>query len=62
MVDMVVTSQPHDLARKFQTTHNAHVKHHVRRGMKVIKRRHVKQIKGRPVSQMIPLYKVIHSP
>ncbi|MDD9362509.1 MAG: hypothetical protein PV344_06275, partial [Anaplasma sp.] len=31
------TSQPRDLAREFQTTHNAHVKCDVTRGMKVIK-------------------------
>ncbi|MDD9362571.1 MAG: hypothetical protein PV344_06590 [Anaplasma sp.] len=37
MVDRVMASQPHDLARGFQT-HNAHVKHDVTRGMKVMKR------------------------
>ncbi|MDD9362419.1 MAG: hypothetical protein PV344_05800, partial [Anaplasma sp.] len=26
LVDRVMTSQPHDLAREFQTTHNTHVK------------------------------------
>ncbi|MDD9363113.1 MAG: hypothetical protein PV344_09335, partial [Anaplasma sp.] len=34
----VMTSQPHDLAREFRTTHNVHVKRDVTRGMKVIKR------------------------
>ncbi|MDD9362028.1 MAG: hypothetical protein PV344_03785, partial [Anaplasma sp.] len=34
----VMTSQPHDLAREFQTTHNARVKRDVTRGVKVIKR------------------------
>ncbi|MDD9362588.1 MAG: hypothetical protein PV344_06675, partial [Anaplasma sp.] len=38
LVDKVMTSQPHDLAREFQTTHNAHVKRNVTRGMKVIER------------------------
>ncbi|MDD9363067.1 MAG: hypothetical protein PV344_09105 [Anaplasma sp.] len=38
MVDRVMTSQPHDLAREFRTTHNAHVKRDVMRGMKLIKR------------------------
>ncbi|MDD9361745.1 MAG: hypothetical protein PV344_02320 [Anaplasma sp.] len=38
LVDRVMASQPHDLAREFQTTHNAHVKRDVRRGIKVIKR------------------------
>ncbi|MDD9362647.1 MAG: hypothetical protein PV344_06975 [Anaplasma sp.] len=36
MVDRAMTSQPHDLAQGFQTTHNAHVKRDVTRGMKVI--------------------------
>ncbi|MDD9362421.1 MAG: hypothetical protein PV344_05810, partial [Anaplasma sp.] len=38
LVYRVVTSQPHDLAREFQTTHSAHVERDVTRGMKVIKR------------------------
>ncbi|MDD9362818.1 MAG: hypothetical protein PV344_07850, partial [Anaplasma sp.] len=38
LVDRVMTSQPHDLAREFQTTHNTHVKRDVTRGMKGIKR------------------------
>ncbi|MDD9362568.1 MAG: hypothetical protein PV344_06575 [Anaplasma sp.] len=62
MVDRVTTSQPHDLTREFQTTHNAHVKRDVTHGMKVTKRLHVMQIKGRRMSQMILLYKVIHLP
>ncbi|MDD9363015.1 MAG: hypothetical protein PV344_08840 [Anaplasma sp.] len=62
MGDRVMTSQPHDLARELQTTHNAHVKRDVTRGMKVIKRRHVMRIKGRRMSQMISLYKVIRLP
>ncbi|MDD9361620.1 MAG: hypothetical protein PV344_01675 [Anaplasma sp.] len=62
MVDRVMTSQPHDLARDFQTTHIAHVKRDVTRGMKVIKRCHVMRIKGRHMSQMISFYKVIHLP
>ncbi|MDD9362887.1 MAG: hypothetical protein PV344_08195 [Anaplasma sp.] len=53
MVDRVTTSQPHDLAREFQTTCNADVKRDVTRGMKVIKILHVMQIKGRRMSQMI---------
>ncbi|MDD9362086.1 MAG: hypothetical protein PV344_04085 [Anaplasma sp.] len=56
MVDRVMTSQPHDLAREF---HTAHVKRDVTRGMKVIKTLHVMRIKGRRMSQMISLYKVI---
>ncbi|MDD9362043.1 MAG: hypothetical protein PV344_03860 [Anaplasma sp.] len=60
MVDRVMTSQPHDLAREFQTTHKAHVKRDVTRGMEVINRWHVLRIKSRRVSQMISLYKVIH--
>ncbi|MDD9361709.1 MAG: hypothetical protein PV344_02130, partial [Anaplasma sp.] len=36
LVDRVVTSQPHDLAREFQATHNAHVKRDVTHGIKVI--------------------------
>ncbi|MDD9361826.1 MAG: hypothetical protein PV344_02735 [Anaplasma sp.] len=62
MVDRVMTSQPHDLAREFRTTHNAHVKCDVTRGMTVIKRWHVMRIKGRCMSQMISHYKVIHLP
>ncbi|MDD9361750.1 MAG: hypothetical protein PV344_02345 [Anaplasma sp.] len=62
MVDRFMTSQPHDLARKFRTTHNGHVKRDVARGMKVIKRLHVMRIKGRRMSQMIAHSKVIHSP
>ncbi|MDD9362723.1 MAG: hypothetical protein PV344_07365 [Anaplasma sp.] len=46
MVDRVMTSQPHDLAREFQRTHNAHVKRDVARGMKVNKCRHAMRIKG----------------
>ncbi|MDD9363011.1 MAG: hypothetical protein PV344_08820, partial [Anaplasma sp.] len=37
-----------------------HVKRDVMRGMKVIKKLHVMRIKGRRMSQMILLYKVIH--
>ncbi|MDD9362488.1 MAG: hypothetical protein PV344_06170, partial [Anaplasma sp.] len=37
LVDRVTTSQPHDLAREFRTAHNAHMKHDVTRGIKVIK-------------------------
>ncbi|MDD9361706.1 MAG: hypothetical protein PV344_02115 [Anaplasma sp.] len=62
MVDRVMTSQPHDLAREFQTTRDAYVKRDVTRGMKVIKRLHVMRIKGRRMSQMISLYKVIRWP
>ncbi|MDD9362391.1 MAG: hypothetical protein PV344_05660 [Anaplasma sp.] len=62
MVDKVMTSQPHDLARKFQTTHNAHVQRDVTRGMKVIKRYHIMLMKGRRISQMISFYKVMHLP
>ncbi|MDD9362977.1 MAG: hypothetical protein PV344_08650 [Anaplasma sp.] len=61
MVDRVMTSEPHDLAQDFQT-HNAHVKRDVTRRMKVIKRSHVMRIKGRRMSPMISLYKVIHLP
>ncbi|MDD9362819.1 MAG: hypothetical protein PV344_07855 [Anaplasma sp.] len=57
-----MTSQPHDLARECQTTHNAHVKRDVTRGMKLIKTRHVMRMKGRRTSQMISLYKVINLP
>ncbi|MDD9361593.1 MAG: hypothetical protein PV344_01535 [Anaplasma sp.] len=57
-----MTSQPHDLAREFQTTHNARVKRDVTRGMKVIKRRHAMRIKGRRTSQRMSLCKVIHLP
>ncbi|MDD9362574.1 MAG: hypothetical protein PV344_06605 [Anaplasma sp.] len=38
LVYRVMTSQPHDLVREFQTTHNAHVKRDVTRGIKVTKR------------------------
>ncbi|MDD9362905.1 MAG: hypothetical protein PV344_08285 [Anaplasma sp.] len=55
-----MTSQPHDLAREFQTTHKAHVRRDVTRGMKLIKKLHVMRIKGHRMSQMISLYKVIH--
>ncbi|MDD9362482.1 MAG: hypothetical protein PV344_06135 [Anaplasma sp.] len=62
MVDRVTTSQPHDLAREFRTTHDAHVKTDVTRGMKVIIRWHLMRLKGCHVSQMISRYKVIHLP
>ncbi|MDD9362411.1 MAG: hypothetical protein PV344_05760 [Anaplasma sp.] len=62
MVERVMTSQPHDLAREFQTTHNAQVKRDVTRGMKVIKRWHVVRLTGHRTSQMISLYKVINLP
>ncbi|MDD9362918.1 MAG: hypothetical protein PV344_08350, partial [Anaplasma sp.] len=62
LVERVMTSQPHDLAREFQTTHNACVKRDVTREIKVIKRWHVMRIKGRHMSQIISLYKVIHLP
>ncbi|MDD9362351.1 MAG: hypothetical protein PV344_05455 [Anaplasma sp.] len=62
MGDRVMTSQPHDLAREFRTTDNTHVKRDVTRGMKVIKRFHVLRIKGRRMSQMISVYKVIYLP
>ncbi|MDD9362330.1 MAG: hypothetical protein PV344_05345 [Anaplasma sp.] len=45
MVDRVLTSQPHDLAREFRTTHNADVKRDVTRGMNVTKSWHVMRIK-----------------
>ncbi|MDD9362961.1 MAG: hypothetical protein PV344_08570, partial [Anaplasma sp.] len=38
LVDRDMTSPPHDQAREFRTTHNAHVKGDVTRGMKLIKR------------------------
>ncbi|MDD9362636.1 MAG: hypothetical protein PV344_06920 [Anaplasma sp.] len=38
LVDGVMTSHPHDLAREFRTTHSAHVKRDVTRGVKAIKR------------------------
>ncbi|MDD9362363.1 MAG: hypothetical protein PV344_05520, partial [Anaplasma sp.] len=38
LVDRVMTSQPHDLAQEFPTTHTAHVRRDVTHGMKVIKR------------------------
>ncbi|MDD9362483.1 MAG: hypothetical protein PV344_06140 [Anaplasma sp.] len=62
MVDRVMASQPHDLARKFQTTHSTHEKRDVTRGMKVIARLQLMQLKGRRMSQMISLYKVINLP
>ncbi|MDD9361929.1 MAG: hypothetical protein PV344_03285 [Anaplasma sp.] len=61
MVDRLMTSQPHDLAREFQT-HTAHVKRDVKRGMKVITRWHLMRIKGCRMSQIISRYKVIHLP
>ncbi|MDD9361775.1 MAG: hypothetical protein PV344_02475, partial [Anaplasma sp.] len=60
--DRVMTSQPHDLTREFQTTHCANVKCGVTRRIKVIKRLHVMRIKGRRMSQMISLHKVIPLP
>ncbi|MDD9361800.1 MAG: hypothetical protein PV344_02605, partial [Anaplasma sp.] len=62
LVDGVMTSQPHDLAQELQTTHSAHVKRNLTRGIKVIKRWHAIRIKGRRMSQMTSLYKVIHLP
>ncbi|MDD9361636.1 MAG: hypothetical protein PV344_01755 [Anaplasma sp.] len=62
MVDRVMTSQPHDLVREFQTTRNAHENREVTRGMKVITRWHLKRLKGRRMSEMISLYKAIHLP
>ncbi|MDD9363039.1 MAG: hypothetical protein PV344_08960 [Anaplasma sp.] len=62
MFERVMTSQPHDLAREFQTNHHAHVKRDVTRGTKVITRWHLMRLKGRRMSQMISLYKVIHLP
>ncbi|MDD9362237.1 MAG: hypothetical protein PV344_04850, partial [Anaplasma sp.] len=62
LVDMVLTSQPHDLAREFQTTHEAHVKTDVTRGMKVITRWHLMRLKCRRMSHTILFYKVIHLP
>ncbi|MDD9363077.1 MAG: hypothetical protein PV344_09155 [Anaplasma sp.] len=56
MVDRVMTSQPHDLAREFQTTHSAHLKRDVTRGMKVITRSHLMRLIGNRMSQMISLY------
>ncbi|MDD9362766.1 MAG: hypothetical protein PV344_07580 [Anaplasma sp.] len=41
MVDIIMTSQPHDLAREIETTHNAHEKCDVTRAMKVITRWHL---------------------
>ncbi|MDD9362283.1 MAG: hypothetical protein PV344_05085, partial [Anaplasma sp.] len=52
----------HDLAREFQTSHKAHDKRDVKRGMKVITRWRLMRLKGRRMSQMISLYKVIHLP
>ncbi|MDD9362487.1 MAG: hypothetical protein PV344_06165 [Anaplasma sp.] len=62
MVDSVMTSQPHDLAREFQTTRNAHETRDVTRRMKVITRWHLMRLTGRHMSRMISLYKVIHLP
>ncbi|MDD9361328.1 MAG: hypothetical protein PV344_00095 [Anaplasma sp.] len=62
MVGAVMTSQPHDLARKFQTTHEAHAKRYVTRRMRVITRWHLMRLGGRRMSQVISLYKVIHLP
>ncbi|MDD9362595.1 MAG: hypothetical protein PV344_06710 [Anaplasma sp.] len=62
MVDRVMTSQPHDLAQEFRTTHDAHVKRDVTHGTEAIKRLHVMRIKGRRTSRMISLYKVINLP
>ncbi|MDD9363014.1 MAG: hypothetical protein PV344_08835 [Anaplasma sp.] len=62
MVDRIMTSQPHDLARDFQTTHDAYVKRDVTRGMKAIKRCRVMRIKGCRMPQIVSLYKVIHMP
>ncbi|MDD9362967.1 MAG: hypothetical protein PV344_08600 [Anaplasma sp.] len=60
MVDRVMASQPHDLAWEFRTTHSAHVKRDVTRGMKLTKRSHVMRMKGHRMSQTMSLYKVIH--
>ncbi|MDD9362649.1 MAG: hypothetical protein PV344_06985, partial [Anaplasma sp.] len=57
-----MTSQPHDLARKFQTTHSAHEICDVTRGIKVITRWHLMRLTGRRMSEMISLYKVIYLP
>ncbi|MDD9362429.1 MAG: hypothetical protein PV344_05855 [Anaplasma sp.] len=62
MVDRVMTSQPHDLARDFQRTHDAQVQTDVTHGMKVITRWHLMRLKGRRMSQRISLYKVIYLP
>ncbi|MDD9362451.1 MAG: hypothetical protein PV344_05965 [Anaplasma sp.] len=62
MADRVMTSQPHDLAREFKKTHNAHEKRQVTRGIKVITRWHLMRLKGRRMSDMISLYKVTHLP
>ncbi|MDD9362695.1 MAG: hypothetical protein PV344_07215 [Anaplasma sp.] len=37
-MNRVMTSQPHDLAREFQRTNNAHVKRDVTRAIKVMKK------------------------
>ncbi|MDD9361832.1 MAG: hypothetical protein PV344_02765 [Anaplasma sp.] len=58
MVDSGMTSQPHDLAREFQTTHNAHVKRGFTRGMKVIKKWQVMRIKDHPMSERSSLDQV----
>ncbi|MDD9361449.1 MAG: hypothetical protein PV344_00760 [Anaplasma sp.] len=62
MVDTVMTSQPHYLARGFRTTHNAHEKRYVTRGMKAITRWHLMRLEGSRMSEMISLYKVINLP
>ncbi|MDD9362992.1 MAG: hypothetical protein PV344_08725, partial [Anaplasma sp.] len=62
LLDRVMTSQPHDLAREFETTHSARLKRDVKRGMNVITRWHFMRLIGCRTSQMISLYKVIHLP
>ncbi|MDD9362674.1 MAG: hypothetical protein PV344_07110 [Anaplasma sp.] len=57
---MVITSQPHDLARDFETTHSAHLKRDVTRGITVITRWHLIRLTGHRMSQTISLYRVIH--
>ncbi|MDD9362860.1 MAG: hypothetical protein PV344_08060 [Anaplasma sp.] len=57
MIGRVMTSQPHDLAREFQTTHNGHEKRDVTHGDESD---HLMRLKGRRMSQVISLYKVIH--
>ncbi|MDD9362710.1 MAG: hypothetical protein PV344_07290 [Anaplasma sp.] len=52
MVGRIMTSQPHDLAREFQTR-NAHEKRDITRGMKVMTRWHLVRLKGRRMSQVI---------
>ncbi|MDD9361802.1 MAG: hypothetical protein PV344_02615 [Anaplasma sp.] len=56
MVDWVMTSQPHDLAREFETTHNAYERRDVTRGMKMTTRWHLMRLKCRRMSPMISLY------